>query len=258
MWPGEIHAVVGENGAGKSTLMKVLSGVHHQTAGQIIWEGRETGIGSPSEAQKLGIRMVYQELSLVPDLSVAENICLGRMPRRGPFLDRATMLAEARRALEGIGSGALDPDEMVGNLSISQRQLVEIARVTSSGARLVVLDEPTSSLSEHEAQKLLSVVRGLRQGIAIIYISHRLHEVLAIAERVTVMRDGRSIETRGAEGVTAGELVQMMVGRTLEDVFPKAAAPIGDVVFEAKHLSGPGFRDISIRCGAERSSVSPG
>src|SRR5690606_28937958 len=121
-------------------------------------------------------------------------------------LDRAAMRAEAQRALEGIGSGVMDPDEMVANLSISQRQLVEIARVASSGARLIVLDEPTSSLSEHEAQKLLTVIRGLRQrGIAIIYISRRLHEVLAVAERVTVMRDGRSIETRGAAGVTAGE-----------------------------------------------------
>jgi ABC-type sugar transport system ATPase subunit len=246
VWAGEIHAIVGENGAGKSTLMKILSGVHRPTAGRIFWEGEEIEIATPPAAQQLGIRMVYQELSLVPDLSVAENICLGRMPKRGPFLNRRAMIATARQALDLIGSG-IDPDRMVADLPISQRQLVEIARVVSSGARVVVLDEPTSSLSEHEARNLLAVVSALKaRGIAVVYISHRLREVLAIAERVTVLRDGRAIETRNAKGTTAGDLVQMMVGRTLDDVFPKTEAPLGEVAFRTERLTGGDFRDIDV------------
>jgi ABC-type sugar transport system ATPase subunit len=243
---GEIHAIVGENGAGKSTLMKILAGVHRPTAGRILWEGNETEIASPQAAQRLGIRMVFQELSLVPDLSVAENIMLGRMPRRGPFLDRRALIEEARRALATIGS-RMNPERLVAALTISQRQLVEIARVVSSGARLVVLDEPTSSLSDHEAQILLNIIRSLKErGIAVIYISHRLHEVQAIAERVTVMRDGRTIETRAVAGTTPGQLVEMMVGRALDDVFPKTVVPIGDICFRADRLSSKAFRDVSL------------
>jgi ABC-type sugar transport system ATPase subunit len=243
---GEIHAIVGENGAGKSTLMKILAGVHRPTAGRIVWDGKETEIASPQAAQRLGIRMVFQELSLVPDLSVAENIMLGRMPRRGPFVDRRALAEEARRALATIGS-RMNPERLVADLTISQRQLVEIARVVSAGASLVVLDEPTSSLSDHEAQILLDIIRALKaRGIAVIYISHRLHEVQAVAERVTVMRDGRTIETRDVAGTTPGQLVEMMVGRALDDVFPKTMVPIGDICFRAERLSSKSFRDISL------------
>jgi ABC-type sugar transport system ATPase subunit len=243
---GEIHAIVGENGAGKSTLMKILAGVHRPTSGHIVWDGEETAIATPQEAQRLGIRMVFQELSLVPDLSIAENIMLGRMPMRGVFIDRRALFEEARNALATIGSD-LDPQRLVADLTISQRQLVEIARVVSAGARLVVLDEPTSSLSDHEARILLNIIRTLKgRGIAVIYISHRLHEVLAIAERVTVMRDGRTIQTQDATGTTAGQLVHMMVGRELDDVFPKTVVSIGDVCFRAERLSSNAFQDISL------------
>ena len=245
--PGEIHAIVGENGAGKSTLMKILAGVHKPTEGTIQWAGDEVSIGSPHAAQQLGIRMVFQELSLVPDLSVAENISLGRMPRGRLFVDRKRMARLALEALKVIGE-ELDPNTLIADLTISQRQLVEIARVISSGARLVALDEPTSSLTEFEGKKLLAVIKSLKHsGISVIYISHRLHEVLAIADRVTVMRDGRTIETRSAQGATQAELVQRMVGRDLDDMFPKAIVPIGPVVFRAENLTGEGkFSDITI------------
>ena len=243
---GEIHAIVGENGAGKSTLMKILSGVHRPSAGRISWDGGDVTISSPQQAQQLGIRMVYQELSLVPDLSVAENIMLGRMPRRGPFLDRGAMVREAEAALGTIGA-TLAPDEIVADLTISQRQLVEIARVVSAGAKLIVLDEPTSSLSEHEAQNLLQVIRSLKdRNISVIYISHRLHEVLSIAERITVLRDGRTVQTRQAKGTSATTLVELMVGRKLDDVFPKTIVPIGGEVFRAAGLTSRAFQDIEI------------
>jgi ABC-type sugar transport system ATPase subunit len=244
---GEIHAVVGENGAGKSTLMKILAGVHKPSSGTIQWCGENVSISTPHVGQQMGISMVYQELSLVPDLTVSENISLGRMPKGRLFIDRRQMDGFARDALEVIGE-KLNPQALVADLTISQRQLVEIARVISSGARLIALDEPTSSLTEFEAQKLLMVIRSLkRNGISVIYISHRLHEVLDIADRVTVMRDGQTIETRFARDTTQSELVHMMVGRNLDDVFPKAVVPIGNVVFRAEALTSAGkFFNISV------------
>ncbi|WP_341953617.1 sugar ABC transporter ATP-binding protein [Salinibacterium sp. TMP30] len=244
---GEIHAIVGENGAGKSTLMKILAGVYKPTSGTISWKGQTVSLASPQAGQQLGIRMVFQELSLVPDLTVAENISLGRMPKNGLFLDRKQMIRHAVEALATIGED-LDPNALIADLTISQRQLVEIARVISSGAELVALDEPTSSLTEHEAQKLLTIIRALKEkGISVIYISHRLHEVLEIADRVTVMRDGKSIDCRPATETSPSELVRVMVGRDLEDVFPKTVVEIGDVVFQAKSLTSAGrFSDISV------------
>lgn len=244
---GEIHAIVGENGAGKSTLMRILNGVYSPDAGTIEIEGRPVSISNQVEAKKLGIGMVYQELNLVPDLSVEENISLGRMPSRGSFVERGRVREIAEGSLKALNS-TIDPRQVVGALTVSQQQIVEIAKITAAEPRIVVFDEPTSSLSEHEAAALFSIIRGMKQaGIAIIYISHRLQEVLQLADTVTVLRDGHQIATRPADGLTAHNMIELMVGRELSDVFPKINVPIGDVVMQVEGFNSAGtFTDISL------------
>ncbi|WP_417767774.1 sugar ABC transporter ATP-binding protein [Stappia sp.] len=248
---GRVHAIVGENGAGKSTLMKILSGTYLPSAGTTEVDGVEVRMRKPADAQKLGIRMVHQELNLVPDLSVAENVYLGRMPRRRGFVDRAAMLRDTKAILEELGA-AIDPKARLGDLSISQQQLVEIAKAYSAGPRIIVLDEPTSSLSEHETAALFRILRTMKAaGIAIIYISHRLKEVLEIADDVTVLRDGQLIDTRPAAGITAAEMIRLMVGREVTNVFPKTPSEIGDPVLKVVGLSdGHDFHDISFEVRA--------
>lgn len=242
---GRIHAVVGENGAGKSTLMKILSGSYAPTTGTTEIAGVEVHMRRPADAQKLGIRMVHQELNLVPDLTVAENIYLGRMPRRRFLVDRQAMLRKAAAVLKEL-EAAIDPKARLGDLTISQQQLVEIAKSYSADPRIIVLDEPTSSLSEHETAALFSILRKMKsQGIAIIYISHRLKEVLDIADDVTILRDGSMIDTRPAAGITAAEMIRLMVGREVANVFPKTPSKIGPVAFKVTGLSdGEKFRDV--------------
>ena len=248
---GRVHAIVGENGAGKSTLMKILSGAYPPSAGTTEVDGAEVRMRKPADAQKLGIRMVHQELNLVPDLSVAENVYLGRMPRRRGFVDRAAMLRDTKAVLEELGA-AIDPKVRLGELSISQQQLVEIAKAYSAGPRIIVLDEPTSSLSEHETAALFRILRTMKAaGIAIIYISHRLKEVLEIADDVTVLRDGRLIDTRPAAGITAAEMIRLMVGREVTNVFPKTPSEIGTPVLKVVGLGdGRDFQDISFEVRA--------
>lgn len=248
---GEVHAIVGENGAGKSTLMKILAGVYQPDEGTIDLSGGRVRIGGQLDALKRGIGMVYQELNLVPDLTVAENITLGRTPSRVGIVDSGKQLAEARRVLDALDA-RIDPQQLVGSLTVSQQQIVEIAKVYSSGPQIIVLDEPTSSLSEHEARSLFGIVRRMREnGIAVIYISHRLREVLDLADRVTVLRDGRHIETRPIEGMTPADMIRSMVGRDLADVFPKREVPIGETVLEARDLGRTGeFDDISLTARA--------
>lgn len=243
---GTVHAVVGENGAGKSTLMKVLSGSYQPTSGTIEVGGIEARLRRPADAQALGIRMVHQELNLVPDLTVAENVYLGRMPGKWGFLDKKDMLQKATTVLKEQGT-AIDPQERLGNLSISQQQLVEIAKAYAADPRIIVLDEPTSSLSEHETAALFRILRKMRDaGIAIVYISHRLKEVLEIADEVTVLRDGSMIETRPIAGVSASDMIQLMVGREVSNVFPKSPAKIGEPVLRVNAISdGVNFRDVS-------------
>jgi ABC-type sugar transport system ATPase subunit len=249
---GTIHAIVGENGAGKSTLMKILSGSYQPTSGTIEINGADVRMHNPGDAQKLGVRMVHQELNLVPDLTVAENVFLGRMPRKRGMVDRGEMIRNTRRVLGELGA-TIDPGKRLGELTISQQQLIEIAKAYSAGPRIIVLDEPTSSLSEHEAGTLFGVLRRMRDaGIAIIYISHRLREVLDIADEVTVLRDGAMIETRPIAGVTSSDMIRLMVGRDVRDLFPKARASIGAPVLQVENLSdGEHFSDVSfdVRAG---------
>jgi ABC-type sugar transport system ATPase subunit len=244
---GQVHAIVGENGAGKSTLMKILAGVHPQDSGTVSVGGTEVRLSSPRDAQRLGIGMVYQELNLVPDLTVAENISLGRIPKKRGLVDRKRMQEIAVEVLGDLEAN-IDWWQRVGTLTVSQQQLVEICKVYASGPRIIVLDEPTSSLSEHEAQVLFAVIRRMQErGIAVIYISHRLREVVDIADQVTVLRDGRFIESLQADGLTPQRMIRLMVGRDLADVFPKQQVEVGDVVLAVRGLSREGaFRDVNL------------
>ncbi|MEV8675946.1 sugar ABC transporter ATP-binding protein, partial [Mesorhizobium ciceri] len=248
---GTVHAVVGENGAGKSTLMKILNGSYAPTSGTIKVGDAEVRMRRPADAQALGIRMVHQEINLVPDLTVAENVYLGRMPGKWTFLRKREMVRAAAAVLDELGA-AINPRERLGNLSISQQQLVEIAKAYAAQPRIIVLDEPTSSLSEHETAALFRILRKMRDdGIAIVYISHRLKEVLEIADEVTVLRDGSMIETRPIKGIKAADMIRLMVGREVSNVFPKSPAAIGKSVLRVEHISdGQRFRDVSFEVRA--------
>lgn len=244
---GEVHAIVGENGAGKSTLMKILAGFYHPDRGAIEVMGKPVGVMNPREARDLGIGMIYQELNLVPDLTVAENISLGAMPRRGPFVDYRGLAANAKAVLKELDAD-IDVGTRVGNLSLSQQQLVEIAKVVSRNPSIVVFDEPTSSLGDKETRILFNVIEKMREsGIAILYISHRLQEVMEIGDRVTVLRDGSNIETRDVAGITPDEMVRLMVGRDLTEMFPKLDLSIGDPVLSITSLGrAHQFEDITL------------
>jgi len=244
---GEVHAIVGENGAGKSTLMKILAGFYQPDEGEIEVDGERVGHWTPREAIDRGIGMIYQELNLVPDLTVAENISLGGMPRRGLFVDYAAVTQRAKDVLGELHAD-IDPATRLGNLSISQQQLVEIAKVMADKPSIVVFDEPTSSLGERETRVLFSVIdRMRRSGIAVIYISHRLQEVMEIGDRVTVLRDGRHIETRDVAGVTPDHMVRLMVGRDLNEMFPKLDLEPGERVLAVRGISREGqFADVTL------------
>ncbi|MGI3778623.1 MAG: sugar ABC transporter ATP-binding protein [Janthinobacterium lividum] len=229
-WPGEIHALMGENGAGKSTLMKILSGVHQaDPGGTIHLAGAPVTIPDPAAARALGIVTIHQELALSPNLSVAENIWLGREPRRLGLVDRAAMRERSRPVLERLGV-AFNAGTPVASLSIAERQLVEIARALAGDARVLVMDEPTTSLSARETDRLFALVRQLRaEGLAIIYISHRMAEIDALADRVSVLRDGASVGTLTRDELTAERLIRMMVGRDLSTFYTKShAAPAAE------------------------------
>jgi len=214
---GEIHALLGENGAGKSTLIKILGGIHHPDAGEIIQDGRRVDIPDVAAANRLGIRLIHQELSLAPNLSVAENIFLGREPRFRGLLDRRRMNGEAERLRDDLGLPEIgDVRTRAGSLSVARQQLVEMARALSVQARVLVLDEPTASLSEAETERLFVILRQLRaQDVGIIYISHRLEEIGRLADRITVLRDGRSVGTQASAELSRTELIRRLVGREL-------------------------------------------
>jgi rhamnose transport system ATP-binding protein len=238
---GTVHALVGENGAGKSTLVKVLTGVVHPDEGELLLDGEPQRVGNPQTAHTLGIVAMFQEPTVFPDLSVAENVFAGRH-RRTPLRTVAwrAMRAEATRLLDDLGAD-FPADAPVRGLGVADRQLLEIAKALSSSARLLIMDEPTAALSPHEVDNLFATVRRLRErGVAIVFISHRLEEVTAIADTVTVLRDGRHVATMPAADLSHGEIVRLMVGRSLDALFPKEEAEIGDVVLRAEGLARRG------------------
>jgi ribose transport system ATP-binding protein len=249
--PGEIHALVGENGAGKSTLMRILTGVYHADAGTISVGGRPVTITGPSDAARHGIAMVYQDTNLVPDLDAVQNIFLGQEPG-GVLVDYRQMHADAAALLARLGE-TLDLHERVGDKPLAEKQIIELARALSRDAKILILDEPTSALTPREVERLFAILRDLRaQGTSIVFISHRLPEIFAIADRITVLKDGRMVGTRDTSATNADEIVTMMVGRDLSLAYPPRAATSGDIVLKVDGLSAPGaFEDASfaVRAG---------
>jgi len=244
---GEIHALLGENGAGKSTLINVLGGIHIPNSGTIRIAGNEARIRSVADASRCGIRIIHQELSLVPDLSIAENIYLAREPTGLTGLRRGKMIEDADRLVVNLGLHEIrSTGTMVSKLSVAHQQLVEIARALSCRARILVLDEPTSSLSEAETEALFVTLKRLRsQGVGIIYISHRLEEVMRLADRITVLRDGRLVGTQFRKKLNQRELVRWMVGRDIKDHFHRPAFETGGVALKVHELSSPTVHGVS-------------
>ncbi|KQT69646.1 MULTISPECIES: sugar ABC transporter ATP-binding protein [unclassified Aureimonas] len=251
---GEVHALMGENGAGKSTMIRVMSGAHQPNEGSVELDGQAIRFSGPREAQGLGIAVVHQELLLFPAMTVAENVFLGHQPRKASgLLDWAAMRTRARAILDRLDCPDLDVDEPVSRLSVANRQRVEIARALSRNARVLIMDEPTAALAEADVKRLLDVVRSLRaEGVGIVYVSHRMNEIFEIADRVTVLRDGQTIGTRPTPEVTEAALVSMMVGRDIEQLFPKEDIPLGETVLEVKDLTHAGKVEgvsFSVRAG---------
>lgn len=251
--PGSIHALVGENGAGKSTLVKIVAGVHRRDGGTLRFEGSDVDFTSTAESKSAGIAVIYQEPTLFPDLSVTENIFMGRQPRgRGRRIDRAAMLAETREIFARLGVD-IDPRRPALGLSIADQQIIEIAKAISLDARLLIMDEPTAALSGVEVERLFAVARSLRdEGRGLVFISHRFEEVFALCDEVTVMRDGAYVATTDIATTTPDAVVEMMVGREVGELFPKQEHPVGDVVLRVDRLRAAGrFRDISfdVRAG---------
>lgn len=244
---GEVRALVGENGAGKSTLIKILSGVYQPSEGEIFLQGKKERVVDPAYALTLGIVPVHQEISLEPYMSIAENIFIGRQPRnRFGLIDYRKMNQDARRWLSELGIQS-DPSNPLGTISIAERQMVAIARAVSLDARVIIFDEPTSSLTLKETDRLFQVIRQLKEkNIAIIYISHRLEEIFQICDSLTVMRDGVVVDTRMVREVDTDAIIRMMIGRDLKDMYQKTATAIGNPVLEVKNLTVKGIlNDIS-------------
>ncbi len=246
---GEVHALLGENGAGKSTLIKILSGYHQpDDGGEMLIDGQLVTFRNPKDAIDASIDTIYQELTLCPHMTVAENIVLDKQDLFKGFMQRKQEYQTiAARALKELGQNEIDPNWLVKDLSIAQQQVVEIAKAFTSNAKIVLMDEPTSSISQSDADRLMDIIRGLRaNGVAIIYISHRLHEIGGIADRITVLRDGELVGTVNNSDVTESDLITMMVGRELTNVYPKREVPIGDVVLRVENLaSGELLKGIS-------------
>lgn len=244
--PGKVHVLFGENGAGKSTLINVLSGVYRPDSGAVLIGGRDVSIPSPQAARQMGVSAVFQEPALIPNLTVAENLTLGREIERFGFLQRGKQFERARTALERIGS-KISLDTLVRNLSRADQQVVEIARALQGSARLLILDEPTASLTEQETERLFGILEQLRQeGIAMIYITHRMAEIRRIGDEVTVMRDGMLIKTTDIDAVNDTELVELMVGRKVEALFPDSTPKIRAGGVEFINVTSDELSDVSV------------
>ncbi len=245
---GEVHALCGENGAGKSTLIKVMTGAHSQDAGQYIIDGKPISISSTAEGISLGVSCVYQELSIAPQLDVAQNLFIGNLPTKNGLIDYKTLYSRTEDILKELDvDGAITPKTMAGELSVGQQQMIEIGRALTRNARCIIMDEPTSSLSEKETDTLFKLIKKLTgMNIAIVYISHKLDEVMYLADRITVIRDGQNIITMDKNDTTQDELIAHMIGRSLENLYQKAPAQLGETVLEVNGLTRDGvFRDIS-------------
>ncbi|MGI6152586.1 MAG: sugar ABC transporter ATP-binding protein, partial [Christensenellaceae bacterium] len=249
--PGEVHALMGENGAGKSTLMKILTGIYSKDEGEVFLEGQKVEFTSPMQSIRSGISMIHQELNPILDLSVAENIFVGREKRKNKLgalsvVDKKSMITEARELMQQLDIH-VDPRTIMRSLTVAQFQLIEIVKAISMNAKVVIMDEPTSAIAENEVEILFEQIRRLRDnGVGIIYISHKMDEIFRIADRITVLRDGKYIGCETSETLDKDKLISMMVGRDISDIYPKEKVPIGNVVMEVKDLTQEGkFEDIS-------------
>ncbi|SDG44323.1 sugar ABC transporter ATP-binding protein [Paraburkholderia phenazinium] len=238
---GEIHALMGENGAGKSTLMKILSGVYQADAGEILIDGRAVQIRHTVDAERAGIAIIHQELNLIPQLSVMENLFLGREPSRFGVVDSAAMRKQSRKWLDMVGAQNIDPQTEAGRLSIGQQQLVEIAKALSLDARVLVMDEPTAALTHREIETLFEIMLALKaRGVALVYVSHRMEEIFRICDKVSVLRDGHFVGERAVKDTGFDEVVRLMVGRELGERFPKRNHTPGEVRFAVSGLADDG------------------
>lgn len=244
---GEIHALIGENGAGKSTLMKVLTGIYAPDSGSILLKGKPFQARNPKHAMENGISMIYQEFNLLPHLTVAENIFVAREPRRfkNLLIDDKTMIRRTKELMDSLGLD-ISPTRRVMDLSVAEKQMVEIAKALLDRSDVLILDEPTSALAENEVLKLFEILRKLKNEVAIIYISHRLEEFDMIIDRVTVMRDGKYISTHDWKDITIQQLITLMVGRSITEQYPRHRAQIGEVMLEARHFKNHKLKDVSI------------
>ncbi len=244
---GEVHALVGENGAGKSTLMKIIAGIHQPDEGEILLHGKPVALSSPTVSQRHGIAIIHQELNLVPGMSVAENIFLGREPKkRGVFSDFKFMVSETRKLLERFEL-ILDPKATVGKLSIGEQQIVEIAKAMSMNAEVLIMDEPTAVLEERESRKLFELIQQFKsKGVSIVYISHRLNELKGFCDRLTVLRDGHYVNTLPMDGLSERDIANMMVGRELSDLYPARRRQPGEEILRVEQLTLKShFQDVS-------------
>ena len=244
--PGTVHTLMGENGAGKSTLMKCLIGIHPPTSGKIVFEGKEIHFKNTLEALNSGISMIHQELSPVPERSVCENLWLGRAPRKGLIVDHKKMRQDSIDLFQKLNLD-VDPDEKMGNLTVAKMQMVEIAKAVSYDSRIVIMDEPTSSLTNAEVEHLFRIIAELKaKNVAIIYISHKMDEIFRISDDITVYRDGEYIATDRAENLNVDKVIQLMVGREVTDMFPKVDCSIGDTILKVENLSaGRAVKNVS-------------
>lgn len=245
---GQVHALMGENGAGKSTLMNILTGLFPASHGDIIIDGKEMSFSNPQEAEEFGISFIHQEMNTWPEMTVLENLFLGREVKTPlGLLDQKAMAKKAKAAFERLGV-SIPLQCPIGDLSVGQQQMIEIAKSLLSKVSLLIMDEPTAALTDRETENLFRVIKGLKEeGVGIIYISHRMEEIFKITDLVTVMRDGIVVDTKKTSETTPYELVKKMVGRELEDFYPEKKASIGDIAFEVENLTGSDFQDVSFK-----------
>jgi len=245
---GEIHALVGENGAGKSTLIKCITGIYHPDDGEIFFDGKQVSIPDIETARELGIAVIHQELTVVPHMTVAENIFLGKfaVKKNGLIIDDDKMIDDATELLHRFGLDYVAPDEKVKNLSVGQQQMVEICRALSQNAKFLIMDEPTASLASKETEILLKILLSLKEkGVSILFVSHKLEEVYKICDRITVFRDGKYVGTRFTNQLPYDELITMMVGRAIKDIYPKKTFNPGEIIFQANHINSARVHDVS-------------